>query len=141
MSLIKYFESKETGVVVVSMGPEDLFREGVAEVAKIAGIHTGVIQCGLGGLSKVNFTQGSETKELEGFFQIFNFTGIITSYEPHIHLTMTDISSMEIMGGHLNDGSVVGSVVECSILRLPDLRLESDYRDGSQVKLLKTAKE
>jgi len=118
------------------MGPDDCFLDGIREVAKKADIHTGVIQFGLGGLKKVNFTEGSETKELEGFFQIFNFTGLIASYEPHIHITMVDINSKELMGGHLNDGTVVGSVVEFSILRLPDLKLASDYRDGSAVKLL-----
>jgi len=141
MSYLKYFESKAAGVVVVSMGPGDLFMEGIAEVVKKCDIHTGIIQCGLGALKKVNFNGGSEVKELEGFFQIFNFTGLIASYTPHIHLTMVDISNGEVLGGHLNDGSVVGAIVEFSIVRLPDLKLVSDFRDGSPVKLLDYAKE
>jgi len=141
MSYLKYFESKEAGVVVVSMGPGDLFLEGIAEVAKKCDIHTGIIQCGLGALKKANFNAGSENKELEGFYQIFNFTGHIISYMPHVHMTIVDIHSGEVSGGHLNDGSVVGAVVEFSIVRLPDLKLVSDFRDGSTVKLLDYAKE
>jgi predicted DNA-binding protein with PD1-like motif len=141
MSYLKCFESREKDVVVVSMGPDDLFLEGIAEAARRADIHTGIVQFGLGGLKKACFTEGSEAKEREGFFQLFNFTGLIASYLPHIHVTMVDIHSGELMGGHLNDGSIVGSVVECSILRLPDLRLVSEYRDGSPVKLLDAVKE
>ena len=44
MSYLQYFESKETGVTVVSMGPDDCFLEGIREVAKKADIHTGVIK-------------------------------------------------------------------------------------------------
>ena len=141
MSYLKYFESKEAGVVVVSMGPGDLFLEGISEVVQKCDIHTGVIQCGLGALKKANVTEGSNTKELEGFFQIFNFTGLIASYMPHVHITMVDINNGQMFGGHLNDGCVVGAVVEFSIVRLPDLKLVSDFRDGSTVKLLDLAKE
>ena len=141
MSYLKYFESKEAGVVVVSMGPGDLFLEGIAEVAYKCGIHTGIIQCGIGALKKVNINSGPDAREKEGFFQIFNFTGLIASYTPHVHLTMVDNSNGEVFGGHLNDGSVVGAIVEFSITRLPDLKLVSDFRDGSSVKLLDYAKE
>lgn len=141
MSYMKYFEDIEKGVVVVSMGPGDLFLEGIAEVARVAGIHTGIIGFGIGGLKKACFTAGSKRTEAEGVFQILNFTGLIADFRPHIHVTMADDGGGPVFGGHLNEGSVVLSIVECSIQRLPGLKLVSDYRDGSDVKLLNEAGE
>lgn len=147
MSYLKYFESKSKDVLVVSMGPDDRFLEGIREVALKAGIHTGIVMTGIGGLKKIRYTEGSTLKELEGVFQIVNFNGIIASYEPHLHITMIDNSAVPsrqdgaFLGGHLNDGCIVNSVVELSILRLPDLALVSDYRDGCPLKLLDYAKE
>jgi predicted DNA-binding protein with PD1-like motif len=140
MSYLKYFESKSKDVVIVSMGPDDRFLESITEVAEKAGIHTGIVMTGIGGLKKVCYTEGATLKVLEGVFQIVNFNGIISSYKPHLHITMLDDHGT-FLGGHLNDGCIVNSVVELSILKLPDLKLVSDYRDGSPLKLLDYVKE
>ena len=127
---MRYFESKETGIVFTVLEPGDLVLESIKEVARQADIHTGVLMTGIGSLSKarihtvltnINPVEGLYL-ELDGPLEVSNFNGLIAGYEPHIHITMVD-PQMKIYAGHLEPGCAILTLAEFSILRIPDLRL------------------
>lgn len=127
---MRYYESKETGVVFTLLEPGDLLLESICEVARQANIHTGVLMTGIGSLSKARIhtvkTNVNPVEELyldlEGPLEVTNYNGVISNYEPHVHITMSN-PDMKFYGGHLEPGCTVLTLAEFSILRIPDLRL------------------
>ena len=127
---MRYFESKETGIVFVVLETGDLLLESICEVARQANIHTGVLMTGIGSLSKARIhtvlTNINPVEELyldiEGPLEVTNFNGLIGNYEPHVHITMAD-PQMKFYGGHLEPGCTILTLSEFSILRIPDTRL------------------
>jgi predicted DNA-binding protein with PD1-like motif len=143
MTLMKWFESRERGVVIVSLGHGDLLLESLRQVAQEADIHTGVVLTGLGSLTRgrihwvVTNTMPPQDKfiDLEGPIEIVGFSGIIASYEPHVHIGLM-LAGGTCYGGHLEDGCSILTLSEISILRMPDLALTRRPRDGSSIRLL-----
>ncbi len=128
---MRYFESKQTGVVFTVLEPGDLLLESIRELAHQADIHTGVLMTGIGSLSKARIhtvlTNTNPVEELyldlDGPLEVSNFNGLIAGYEPHLHITMVD-PQMKIYAGHLEPGSTILTLAEISILRIPDTRLQ-----------------
>ena len=143
MSRMKWFESKQQGVVIVSLGHGDLLRENLCQVAREADIHTGVLMTGIGSLTfgRIHIVTSNdmpapiETWDIEGPLEVVGFRGLIINYQPHIHISMLDKVG-KYYGGHLEDGCRILTVSEISILRLPDIRLVRTFRDGNEVELL-----
>jgi hypothetical protein len=127
---LRYFESKETGVVVVQMEPGDMLLECLRDFLREADIHTGVLMTGIGSLSKAHIhtilTNVNPVEELylhiDGPLEVTNFMGLIANYEPHVHITMCT-PQMKFYGGHLEDGCQILTLSEITLLRVPDLRL------------------
>lgn len=128
---MRYFESKETGIVFGLLEPGDLLLESICEIARQADIHTGVLLTGIGSLSKARIhtilTNVNPVEELyldlEGPLEVTNFNGLIAHYEPHVHITMTT-PEMKFYGGHLERGCEILTLSEFSILRIPDTRMQ-----------------
>ena len=145
MSLVKYFESKEKGLVIVSMGYGDLLLESLREIARQADIHTGIVMTGLGSLTHGHIhwvtsndvPPSNEFLKLPGPLEVVDFSGIIADYEPHIHISLMTADG-KFWGGHLEEGCSVLTLIEASILRVPDLKITRRTRDGSKIKLLDT---
>ena len=127
---MRYFESKETGIVFVLLETGDLLLESICELARKVDIHTGVLMTGIGSLSKARIhtvlTNINPVEELyldiEGPLEVTTFAGLIANYEPHIHITMAT-PQMVFYGGHLENGCEILTLSEFSIRRIPDLRL------------------
>jgi predicted DNA-binding protein with PD1-like motif len=143
MTLMKWFESREQGVVIVSLGHDDLLLESLRQVAREADIHTGVIMTGLGSLTRARLhwvmtdamPPQDRFAELSGPIEIVGFRGIIADYEPHVHISLM-LPDGTFYGGHLEEGCSILTLSEISILRLPDLKLTRRPRDGSMIPLL-----
>jgi uncharacterized protein len=127
---MRYFESKQTGVIFTVLEPGDLLLENIRDLARQAEIHTGVLMTGIGSLSKARIhtvlTNTNPVEELyldlDGPLEVSNFNGLIANYEPHLHITMVD-PQMKIYAGHLEPGCTILTLAEISILRIPDIRL------------------
>jgi hypothetical protein len=140
---LKYFVSQESGVVIVSLGHGDLLLESLRQVARELDIHTGVVMTGIGSLnfgrihSVVTNIMPPTDKffDLPGPLEVVGFRGVIASYEPHIHISLMDANG-KFFGGHLEEGSVVLTLSEISILRAPDLKLTRKIRDNSPFPLI-----
>lgn len=143
MTLMKWFESSEQGVVIVSLGHGDLLLESLRLAAREANIHTGVLMTGLGSLTagRIHYviTNGippqDQFLDLEGPLEVVGFSGIIAGFEPHVHISLMD-KNQKFYGGHLEEGCSILTLSEISILRLPDLKLARKLRDGSKISLL-----
>jgi predicted DNA-binding protein with PD1-like motif len=146
MTYLKYWESKETGVVVVSLGNGDLLLESIRQVAREAGIRDGVLMTGIGSLtrgtihwvSSNDYPPDNEFVTLEGPLEMVSFHGIIADYEPHVHINLMT-GDGKYYGGHLEEGCSILTLAEISILRTPDLKLTRNNRDGSKSSLLDKA--
>lgn len=143
MGLMKWFESQAQGVVIVSLGHDDLLLENLRQVAREADIHTGVIMTGLGSLTRgrIHWVTTNDMPpqdkfiELMGPLEVVGFSGIIANYEPHVHISLMT-ADCKFYGGHLEEGCAVLTLSEISILRTPDIRLTRRLREGTRVKLL-----
>ena len=143
MTLLKWFESCDQGVVIVSLGHGDLLLESLRTVAREANIHTGVLMTGLGSLTKgrihyvvTNVMPPSDQFiDLDGPLEVVGFSGIIAGFDPHVHISLMD-KDKNFYGGHLEEGCSILTLSEISILRLPDLKLTRTLRDGSKIPLL-----
>lgn len=143
MTLMKWFESKEQGVVIVSLGHGDLLLESLRTVAREANIDTGVVMTGLGSLTagRIHYVitniipPRDQFLNLEGPLEVVGFSGIIAGFEPHIHISLMD-KDKTFFGGHLEEGCSILTLSEISILRLPDVKLTRRTRDGSRIPLL-----
>jgi uncharacterized protein len=143
MGLMKWFESRASGVIIVSLGHRDLLLESLREVAQQAGVHTGVVMTGLGSLTRgrIHWVVTNEMPpqdrylDLGGPLEIIGFSGIIAGYEPHVHIGLMDERG-QCYGGHLEEGCEILTLSEISILRTPDIRLARRLRDGNAIKLL-----
>ncbi|HEY9076063.1 MAG TPA: PPC domain-containing DNA-binding protein [Anaerolineaceae bacterium] len=140
---IRFFESPQTGIVIVSMSAGDYLLEGISEVARSANIHSGVLMTGIGSLSfaRIHAVVTNHPPyqdlyyDLEGPVEIVGFRGIIASFEPHIHISLMDKNG-RMIGGHLEDGCSILTLSEISILRLPDLNLARRALPGDTIRLL-----
>jgi predicted DNA-binding protein with PD1-like motif len=143
MSKMKWFESIESGVVIVSLANGDLLLESLRAVAKEANIHTGVLMTGLGSLSAghIHYVVSNEMPpsdrfvKLPGPLEIVGFSGIIAGFEPHVHIALMDKDG-KFYGGHLEEGCSILTLSEISIRRLPDLKLTRRPREGHGINLL-----
>jgi predicted DNA-binding protein with PD1-like motif len=146
MSLARHWDSRGTGVVVVSLGHGDLLLESLRGIARDADIHTGVIMTGIGSLTRgtIHWVSSNDlppTNEyitLEGPLEMVSFCGIIANYEPHVHINLMT-ADRQYYGGHLEEGCSILTLAELSVLRLSDLRLTRSNRDGSTASLLDDA--
>jgi uncharacterized protein len=140
---VKYFESKQTGIVVVSMAPGDLLLEGIIQVCKDAGIRDGILLQGLGSLTRghihtvVTNTVPPDNRfiKLPGPLEIVSFGGVIANYEPHVHICLMD-NCINFFGGHLEDDCEILTLSEFSLQRLPDLKLvrrKADWTKGMRL--------
>jgi predicted DNA-binding protein with PD1-like motif len=143
MSMLKWFESAEQGVVIVSLGFGDLLLESLRQVAREAQVHTGVVMTGLGCLSHgcIHWVATNvvpprdEFADLEGPLEIIGLSGIIAGHAPHVHIALQDAAG-GFHGGHLEEGCAILTLSEISILRTPDLRLTRAVRGSHPIPLL-----
>jgi len=143
VSLLKYYESPATNMIIVSFGYGDLLLEGICTVAEEADIHTGVVMSGIGSLTHGHIhavaTQDMPPRDeflhLPGPLEIVGFAGVIADHEPHLHISLMDAKG-RFYGGHMEEGCKVLTLAEMSILRVPDLRLTRRIRDNSRFPLL-----
>lgn len=146
MPYTKYWESKETGVIILSLGAGDLLLESLRQVAREADIHTGVVMTGIGSLTfgRIHSVMTNDMPpkdryfDLPGPLEIVGFRGIIADYEPHIHISLMD-TELRFFGGHLEERCSVLTLSEISIMRVPDLHIVRRIRDGSPFPLLDAA--
>jgi predicted DNA-binding protein with PD1-like motif len=136
---MRTFESSQTDLVIALLEPGELLLEGLVEVVRQAGIHTGVLVSGIGSLSRARIHTISTNVnpvenlflDIEGPLEVTNFTGLIADYEPHIHITMAD-PKMNLYAGHLEPGCQVLTLCEFSIRRITDLRLRRRVVPGRE---------
>ena len=134
---MKWFESHEKGVVIVSLSSGELLLESVHAAVREASLHTGVVMTGIGSLSvgRIHTVGTNELPpeelflDLPGPLEVTSFSGIIANYESHLHISLMDQAG-KCYGGHLEKGCSVLTLSEISIMRLPDLRLIRRKGDG-----------
>lgn len=140
---MEILEDQPSGVVVVALRPGERLLESLAEVARRARIHTGIVLSGIGSLtrgrihtvSSNDYPPTNDFIDLEGPLEVVQFGGIIANYEPHIHVSLWD-REHRFHGGHLEEGCEVLALAELSIQRLSQLRLTRRPIDSTGIMFL-----
>jgi len=143
---MKFWESRDAGIVFLSLHHGDDVLESVRRLIAEADVQDGVVLTGVGSLSaghfhviaSNNYPPGDTFIELGGPLEIAQVAGIIAGGEPHLHLTLFD-AEHKAWGGHLEPGCRVLTLCELSIRRLGDAPMTRRALDDSGVKVLDPA--
>ncbi len=143
---MKFWESKERGIVFLSLHHKDDVLESVHTLIKEASLQNAVVMTGLGSLTKGhfhiiasnNYPPGDTFIKLDGPLEIGHIAGIIAGGEPHLHLTLLD-KDMKTWAGHLEPGCEVLTLCELSIQRVDEVPMVHRSLDNSGVKVLDPA--
>lgn len=140
---MKFWESREAGLVFLSLHHGDDVLECIKGVVQEADLANGVVMTGVGSLSaghfhviaSNNYPPGDTFIRLDGPLEIAQLGGIIAGGEPHLHLTLFD-RDHKAWGGHVEPGCEVLTLCELSIRRLHDAPMTRRALDDSGVKVL-----
>jgi predicted DNA-binding protein with PD1-like motif len=135
MGFARWFQDRQSGALVVSMGPGDLLLEGIRQAVSESGLHSGAIVSGLGSLTRASIALLGQNIDLQEKLEIMQFCGIIAAGEPHVHITLCNAQG-RLFGGHLRENCAISTVAEIAIMPFASLRLVSRQRDGCGMKLL-----
>lgn len=121
---MKFWEDTTAGIIIVGLQRDDLLFESLAEVARQADMHTGVVMTGIGSLQNAHihtvvsnaYPPQEAYFDLDGPLEIVQFGGIIANYQPHIHISLWD-RQKRYFGGHLHEGCRILTLSEISIHR------------------------
>lgn len=91
----------------------DLLLESILAVIQRHGIQDGSVLTGVGSVQECTFhgvkslaeVAEDEFKTVRGPYEILNLNGLIAAGEPHLHITLSDMSGA--IGGHLEKGCKV----------------------------------
>ena len=143
---MKYWESKERGIVFLSLHHGDDVLDSINTLIKEADLKNAVLMTGLGSLTKShfhviatnNYPPGDVYIKLEGPLEIGHIAGIIANGEPHLHMTLLD-KEHKTWAGHLEPGCEVLTLCEMSLQRVDDAPMVHRSLDDSGVRVLDPA--
>ena len=143
---MKYWESKERGIVFLSLHHGDDVLDSINACIKEANLQNAVMMTGLGSLTKGhfhviasnNYPPGDVYIKLDGPLEIGHIAGIIANGEPHLHLTLLD-KEHKTWAGHLEPGCEVLTLCEMSLQRVDDAPMVHRDIDNSTVRVLDPA--
>lgn len=143
---MKYWESKERGIVFLSLHHGDDVLDSINACIKEASLKNAVLMTGLGSLTKGhfhviatnNYPPGDVYIKLDGPLEIGHIAGIIANGEPHLHMTLLD-KEHKTWAGHLEPGCEVLTLCEMSLQRVDDAPMVHRDLDNSTVRVLDPA--
>jgi predicted DNA-binding protein with PD1-like motif len=96
--------------------PKQDLKEEIARFARERGIQAGFIITCVGSLQRaaIRFANQNETTILEGKYEIVSLVGTLEKDGLHLHISLSD-SQGAMVGGHLQDGSLVYTTAEIVI--------------------------
>ncbi|TET12433.1 DNA-binding protein [Candidatus Aerophobetes bacterium] len=122
---------KVEDVIALRLDYGDDIHRSVERFCKDEEIHTGVIVSGIGTLYKArlhsiiatDFPGRDEILEMEGPIEISGIHGIVADYKPHMHFTIYNHDTGQVMAGHLEPGCLVLYLAELCLLKVSNLPL------------------
>lgn len=109
-------------VKFLRLDPGEMLLESLEQFIKDSDLRDGAILTGVGSLNQCEFhtVEGDGTHpsknlflKFSGSIEIISLTGLIVDYEPHLHISVRADNSL--VGGHLEHGCQVFTMVELSI--------------------------
>ncbi len=124
-------------IICIGFARGDLFLEGINDAIRKHNIVHGAVISGMGTFDRcrMHFTTNpglpphDEFVELEGALELVSVHGLIVNGQPHLHMTVGDMS--RTWAGHLEEGCRVLYLAEVAIARfesMPLVRRENEHR-------------
>lgn len=139
---MEYFKGgKVEDIITLRLDYGDDIHRSMERLCKDQGIHTGVIVSGIGTLYKArlhviiatDFPGRDEIKETEGPIEISGIHGIIADYKPHMHFTIYNRETDQVMAGHLEPGCLVLYLAELCVLKVGNLSLSRSHNKEKNI--------
>lgn len=135
----------DDGHVIIQLHPGDKALESIQDAIDEHEIDSGVVVSGIGGLRQLNVhyivgypefpdppaddSDIDEVIEDEGAWEIGSLQGAIANGEPHLHITAFEADEDRTITGHLEEGSIVHTLMEIVIRPIEGVELERRPED------------
>ena len=91
-------------------------------------IHAGAIVSGVGCVTRAVIRDASSvtTHELLGRYEIVSITGTVSSERTHLHIALAG-ENMQVLGGHLCEGTLINTTCEVVLLELDGVTFSKEF--------------
>lgn len=113
---------------VFRLHPGQYLREEIDKFIKEKNIQAGIILTCVGNLQKaiIRMADAKVVKTYEGSFEIVSLVGTLEVDNSHLHISISDKKG-NVFGGHLKQGSIIGTTAEIAIGEFEDLSFKREY--------------
>ena len=91
-------------------------------------IRAGALLSGVGCVTRavIRDASGVTTHELSGRYEIVSMTGTVSSERTHLHISLAG-EDMQVLGGHLCEGTLVNTTCEVVLLELSGMTFSKEF--------------
>ena len=91
-------------------------------------IRAGALVSGVGCVTRavIRDASGVTTHELSGRYEIVSMTGTVSSERTHLHISLAG-EDMQVLGGHLCEGTLVNTTCEVVLLELSGMTFSKEF--------------
>jgi len=92
------------------------------------GIHAAALVSGVGCVTQavIRDASGVTTHELTGRYEIVSMTGTVSGARTHLHIALAG-ENMQVLGGHLCEGTIVNTTCEVVLLELDNVAFSKEF--------------
>lgn len=118
-----------------------LLKESILKYCENNNILAGVVVSSVGCLTKAFIRNAGASKiiEINGDLEIICINGTVSKNRVHLHISIAD-DDLRLFGGHLENGSVINTTAEVTILELNDYVFEKEFDESTGYNELKIIK-
>lgn len=100
----------------------------IRSYAETNGIRAAVIVSGVGCVTHavIRDASGVNTHSLSGRYEIVSITGTVSYARTHLHIAFAG-EDMQVLGGHLCEGTIVNTTGEITLLELPGIAFMKEF--------------
>ena len=113
----------------------------IREYAAAHGIRAAAILSGVGCVTRavIRDASGVNTHELSGRYEIVSITGTVSAERTHLHIALAG-EDMQVVGGHLCEGTIVNTTCEVVLLEIPGIAFSKEFDPQTGYNELKISK-
>ena len=102
--------------------------DSIRKYALDRGIRAAALVSGVGCVTQavIRDASGVTTHELTGRYEIVSMTGTVSSARTHLHIALAG-EDMQVIGGHLCEGTIVNTTCEVVLLELDGVAFSKEF--------------
>lgn len=123
--------NKRMNIHMLRLKPQQDIKQALIAYTQEHQLNNVILLSVVGSVSKmrVRIADGVTVLEKEENMEIVHMSGTITQYQVHIHILGIDVG-MQTFGGHLKEGTLVHTTLECALMDVSDVYQNSRVFDS-----------